>query len=77
MIINYAQHNTDRITISTAVEYDIDKPLLFNADMLKEVLLANKDCTSGKIMVSAQGIMICQFQAEDIASKYYLVMLES
>ena len=77
IIINYATHNTDRITIPTAVEYTIDGTLLFNAEMLKEILAANKDCTSGKIMVSAAGILICQFQAEDIASKYYLVMLES
>lgn len=77
LILNYAAHNTDRITIATNVDHQIDSPLLFSAEVLKEILAANKDCTSGKIVVSSAGILICQFQAEDIASKYYLVMLES
>ncbi len=76
LIINYAQHNTDRICIPLDIEHKIDSPLLFNAEIFKEVLSANKDCTEGKISVSAAGIMVCQFKSEDIASKYYLVMLE-
>lgn len=75
--INYAEHATDRINIPIEAEFDLDTPLVFNAEIFKEVLTANKDATSGSIKVSAQGIMQCHFQLEDIAAKYYLVMLES
>jgi len=76
MVINYAEHNTDRIVLPINVEHNLTGPLLFNAEILKEILTANKDCTSGKLLISESGLLTCQFQAVDIASKYYLVMLQ-
>lgn len=77
LVINYAVHNTDRITIKTGIQHNLSSPLLFDAEILKEVFMANKDCTKGTMKVSEQGLMICQFTGEDIASKYFMVMLES
>lgn len=77
LILNYAEHNTDRIIIPLSIEYEIESPLLFNIDNFKEILAANKDCTSGKLSVSSQGLMMAKFQAEDIMSIYYQVMLEN
>ena len=73
LVLNHSEHPSDRITLKTGVEYDIESPILFNSNFFKEILLANKDMTSGKIFVSFAGLLICQFQGEDIASKYYLV----
>lgn len=77
LIINYSANNSDRIIIPTDQKYKIDQPLPFNANVLKEIFIANKDCTSGSISVSSAGIMICNFEGEDIRSKYFIPMIEN
>ena len=76
IVLNYALHNTDRIIIPLESNYTLSDPLVFNIDNFKEILAANKDCT-GKVSVSTQGLLMVKCQAEDIASVYYQVMLES
>lgn len=77
IVLNYAEHNTDRIIIPLPnVDHNIGSPLLFNIDNFKEILAANKDCISGKVHVSSLGLMMLKFQGEDIMSMYYQVMLE-
>lgn len=78
LVINYAEHNTDTITIKMPVDETAgDIPVMrFRANLFREVLLANKDCNSGYIELSGQGLMTLQFEGEGYKTKYMMVMLQ-
>ena len=46
---------------------------LFNADLFKEVLLANRECTSARLEVSNEGLARINFKVDDYDSTYYIV----
>jgi len=78
LVINYSQHNTTRISIET--EADIIKPLTepicFSSVLLKEILVANKDCENGVLEISAEGLAKVTMKSKNFESIYYLVKIE-
>lgn len=78
MIINYDLHNTDRISVDVGIEYEDSLPIIkFDVNKFMAILNANKDCTTGKLLVSDQGLLTVIFTADDIQTKYFMVMLQS
>jgi len=79
VVLNHADHNTDNIKISLipdAKEGSFEN-MRFNSDLLRDVLVANKDATSMKFFLSTKGLLKMQFQGDGFATVYYLVMLQS
>jgi hypothetical protein len=79
LVINYAEHNTDKITLKMLVN-DISgniPPMKFNSNIIKEVLSSNKDCLSGSIQLSSQGLLTMTFNGDGFNTKYLLVMLQN
>jgi hypothetical protein len=52
-------------------------PISFSADHLKEILLANRDMTSGTLEVSPAGLAKVEIKGPDFKSKYYLVQTQN
>lgn len=77
IILNYQKDNHATNTISFDVndlDVNLEHPITFNADFMKEILLANKnDFDIGSIMVSSKGLMQIAFKSEEYNSKYFLV----
>ncbi len=80
MIIGYSSINSNRIKLAiNAVDGKdtVSKNINFNANHLKEILVANKDCTNANLKVSDAGLASVQFVCDDIISEYYLVEVKS
>ncbi len=79
LVINYADHNTDKITLKMDVNnVNSSIPVMrFNANLIKEIFTANKDCSQGSISLSSQGLMTITFNGEAYNTKYLLVMLQN
>jgi|TARA_R110000824_G_scaffold19141_6_gene74625 hypothetical protein len=76
VIIGYASTNTNRVNIPVdSVECDITTPITFNANLFKEMLLANKECTSAILEVSTEGLAKVNFKVDDYNSEYYVVAM--
>jgi len=48
----------------------------FASDILKEILVSNKDMDTAKLSISEKGLMKLEFTSTDINSKYFLVQKE-
>ena len=80
MIIGYSSINSNRIKLAVnAVEGKdtVTKNINFNANHLKEILLANRDCTNAHLKVSEAGLASVEFVCGDITAEYYLVEVKS
>ena len=72
-IINYFTTNTHRVNIpSETLECNIVDPISFNANLFREILVANKECTA-VLEVSNDGLARVNFKVDDYDSTYYLV----
>jgi hypothetical protein len=47
--------------------------LTYNSDLLKEILVANKNADNSKLYVNSSGLMKIEFNYKNLQSKYYLV----
>jgi hypothetical protein len=74
LIIGYASINTNRVTIpvTTTKNSKIDN-VSFNANIFKEVLIANKECESATLEVSSEGLSKISFKIDDFNVTYWLV----
>ena len=73
-IINYFTTNTHRVNIPCeTLECNLINPISFNANLFKDVLVANKECTSATLEVSNDGLARITFKVDDYDSTYYLV----
>ena len=80
MIIGYSSINSNRIKLAVnAVEGKdtVTKNINFNAKHLKEILVANRDCTNAHLKVSEAGLASVEFVCGDITAEYYLVEVKS
>lgn len=81
IVFNYSNsHNTDRISMEIdALENRANSKFVmtFNVDVIKEVLIANKDCETGMLKLSSAGLSEYMFSGQDFKSKYFIVMLQS
>tara|TARA_Y100000361_G_scaffold62216_1_gene54658 strand:- start:62 stop:781 length:720 start_codon:yes stop_codon:yes gene_type:complete len=76
-IIGYANTNTNRVNIPVDTEVtDITDPIFFNANIFKEILVANKECTSAVLEVSNEGLAKVNFKIDDYDSTYHIVAMQ-
>ena len=77
VIIGYASTNTYRVNIPVESDTcDITNPLTFNANLFKEMLVANKECTSAILEVSTEGLARINFKDDDYDSEYFVVAMQ-
>ena len=77
LVIGYSSINTNRVTIPVETETyeDIDK-VSFNANLFRDVLVANKECESATLHVSEQGLAKINFKVDQYDATYYLVAVQ-
>tara|TARA_B100000287_G_scaffold134445_1_gene126378 strand:+ start:1866 stop:2585 length:720 start_codon:yes stop_codon:yes gene_type:complete len=76
-VIGYASTNTNRINIPVdASSNGLTEPITFNANLFKEMLVANKECTSAVLEVSNEGLAKVNFKVDDYDSTYYVVAMQ-
>ena len=74
VIIGYSSTNTNRVNIPVETETnDLTSGVSFNANLFKEVLVANRECSSAVLEVSNEGLAKVNFKVDDYDSTYYLV----
>ena len=77
LVIGYSSINTNRVTIpvETTESSNIDN-VSFNANLFKDVLVANKECESATLEVSEGGLSRINFKVDDYDATYYLVAVQ-
>ena len=76
-VIGFSDINSNRISIkvqSGAVK--LTEPIVFNANLFKEVLNANKECSGLSSSSKFSGSAHIEFKIDDFSVKYYLVSRE-
>jgi hypothetical protein len=81
IVIGYSSTiNTNKVTIPVKVKDKLfPDSLSFNAEIFKEILLANKECTSAVLKISnvKGGLAHIGFEVDDYFSEYYLSAMQS
>jgi hypothetical protein len=77
VILGYAElSNSTRVTMTPAADIQSKLPSLkFNANCLREILMANKEATA-KIRVSEDGLMHIHYDLDGFVVDYYLTLRE-
>ena len=77
IVIGYSSTNTNRVNIpvETTIK-DLTDPVTFNANLFKEVLVANRECSSAILEVSTEGLARVNFKVDDYDSTYYVVAMQ-
>ena len=74
IVIGYAEINTNRVTLPVETEsYTVIDNVSFNANLFKDVLVANKECESATLEVSSNGLARINFKIDEYDATYYLV----
>ena len=74
VIIGYATTNTNRVNIPVETTSNgLTDNVSFNANLFRDVLSANKECTSATLEVSNDGLARINFKVDDYDSTYYIV----
>ena len=77
VVIGYSSTNTNRVNIPVeTTSSNLEKPISFNANLFKEVLVANRECTSAVLGVSNEGLAKVNFKVDDYDSTYYVVAMQ-
>ena len=77
VVIGYSSTNTNRVSIPVETETNnVDKAVTFNANLFKEVLVANRECTSAVLEVSNEGLARVNFKVDEYDSTYYVVAMQ-
>jgi len=63
--------------IQNATPSEIDFELVYNSNLLKEILACNKDMENGTLYVKNIGLMKLMFTSKNIQSTYYIVAKEN
>ena len=78
VVIGYSKTNTNRVTIPVETETnDLTETISFDANLFKEVLVANKECTSATLEVSNEGLARIRFKVDQYDSLYHIVQSQS
>ena len=76
VVIGYSSTNTNRVNIPVkTTTNNLTDPITFNANLFKEVLVANRECTSAVLEVSNEGLAKVNFKVDDYDSTYYVVAM--
>ena len=74
VVIGYASTNTNRVNIPVETTTNgLTDNISFNANLFRDVLSANKECTSAVLEISNDGLLRVNFKVDDYDSTYYLV----
>jgi hypothetical protein len=80
LVIGYSSINTNRVTIPVEIydpeTYENIDNVSFNANLFKDVLVANKECESATLEVSDKGLSKINFKVDDYDVTYYLVAVQ-
>jgi len=77
LVIGYSSINTNRVTIPVeTTEHSNIENVSFNANLFKDVLVANKECESATLKVSEQGLSKINFKVDQYDATYYLVAVQ-
>ena len=77
VVIGYASTNTNRVNIPVeTTKNGLTDNISFNANLFRDVLSANKECTSAVLEVSNDGLLRINFKVDDYDSTYYLVAIQ-
>jgi hypothetical protein len=77
VVIGYSSTNTNRVNIPVeTTTNDLTDAITFNANLFKEVLVANRECTSAVLEVSNEGLAKVNFKVDDYDSTYYVVAMQ-
>ena len=78
VVIGYAEINTNRVTLPVETEsYDVIDNVSFNANLFRDVLVANKECESATLEVSSAGLSRIKFSIDNYDSEYFLVSTQA
>jgi len=78
IVIGYSEINSNRVIIPVETDsFEKIDNISFGADLLKEVLTANKDCQSALLEISDEGLARIIFKIDDFSVVYYLVALQN
>ena len=73
-VIGFSDINSNRISIKVqSGAVNLTEPVVFNANLFKEVLSANKECSKAVLQISDKGLAHIEFNVDDFNVKYYLV----
>ena len=76
-VIGYSSTSTNRVNIPVETETNgLTDAVTFNANLFKEMLVANKDCKSAVLEVSNEGLAKVNFKVDDYDSTYYIVAMQ-
>ena len=74
VVIGYASTNTNRVNIPVdTTSNGLKDNVSFNANLFRDVLVSNKECTSATLEVSNEGLARINFKVDDYDSTYYIV----
>ena len=73
-VIGHSDSNSNRISIKVqSGAVSITEPITFNANLFKELLNANKECSHATLRISNKGLAYIEFNVDDFNVKYWLV----
>jgi len=76
VVIGYSSTNTNRVNIPVdTINENLTNSITFNANLFKEVLVANKECISTVLEISNEGLARVNFKVDDYDSTYYIVAM--
>ena len=77
VVIGYSSTNTNRVNIPVeTTTNELTDSITFNANLFKEVLVANRECSSAVLEVSNEGLARVNFKVDDYDSTYYVVAMQ-
>jgi hypothetical protein len=78
LVIGYASINTDRVIVpvDTEVFESIDK-VSFNANIFRDILINNRECKSGLMEISSEGLAKMTFNVDDYEVVYFMAAAEN
>ena len=73
-VIGYSDINSNRISIKVqSGAVNMTDSIVFNANLFKELLNANKECSKATLQISDKGLAHIEFNVDDFNVKYWLV----
>ena len=73
-VIGYSDINSNRISIKAKSDaVNMKDSIVFNANLFKELLSANKECSKATLQISDKGLAHIEFNVDDFNVKYWLV----
>ena len=74
IVIGYSSINSNRVNIPVQTTMNgLTDNISFNANLFRDVLAANKECTSATLEISNDGLARINFKVDEYDSMYYLV----